>query len=477
MNKAELKKNIEKIKQLLTHPDYGKIDAGIELAVSLEEPKIFETLLDGCSIIPSTHFERAASTTKFSRPKLNEWMKELMILDGELNIGTGYYVFLSLWLNIKDDSNIHESLNKDSLKDLSLVNCYLDYLPSAFKSLTNLERLDLSENNFSTFPEEILFSQGLKYLIIHKNPLDDVDEISDNIKKLKSLRILLAGNCNSNEEFEDNLDWEREPIPKDFSPDIEIIDLGLDYVSRGFTHTAICGAQCRYEFHKSNLIIRDDRLNCGSCDDPDEFTFTCDVCSKFIAPFVWYEINDEGGRLYFDAADAGSGFNDDNYDSEQHKRVIPGTDNPIIGTVCLDCSENLVPISEKHLKNILPGERYYTDRYGDEQQKSEFYLISTIEIENEDPENSIIYTLEDECYSLGEVAEWNVLEYESISGEKHYAWDDEADIGIGLEFIQHIIDDGKDVKTIFISLMQEGHGVDTIIKWDKKRYGWANGKL
>ena len=47
MNEKELTENIDKIKQLLTLPDYDKIDAGIELAVSLEEPKIFETLLDG----------------------------------------------------------------------------------------------------------------------------------------------------------------------------------------------------------------------------------------------------------------------------------------------------------------------------------------------------------------------------------------------------------------------------------------------
>ena len=34
MNEKELKENIDKIKQLLTLPDYDKIDAGIELAVS-----------------------------------------------------------------------------------------------------------------------------------------------------------------------------------------------------------------------------------------------------------------------------------------------------------------------------------------------------------------------------------------------------------------------------------------------------------
>ena len=47
MNDKDLNYNIEKIKQFLILPDYNKIDAGIELAVSLEEPKIFEVLLKG----------------------------------------------------------------------------------------------------------------------------------------------------------------------------------------------------------------------------------------------------------------------------------------------------------------------------------------------------------------------------------------------------------------------------------------------
>ena len=83
MNEKELKENIEKIKQFLTLPDYDKIDAGIELAVSLEEPKIFETLLDGCSL-------------GGSRPKLNEWMQEIIISDGELiNQPTTKYITLN----------------------------------------------------------------------------------------------------------------------------------------------------------------------------------------------------------------------------------------------------------------------------------------------------------------------------------------------------------------------------------------------
>jgi len=48
MNEKELELDPDEQKQYLTLPDYDKIDAGIELAVHLEEPKIFERLLDGC---------------------------------------------------------------------------------------------------------------------------------------------------------------------------------------------------------------------------------------------------------------------------------------------------------------------------------------------------------------------------------------------------------------------------------------------
>ena len=110
MNEKELKENIEKIKQLLTLPDYDKIDVGIELAVSLEEPKIFETLLDGCASINS----------------LNDWMKSTITTSGSLNDEpTGYYIKLSLLINnpLTDFNNI---------KELNLTNGYLRKLPKNF---------------------------------------------------------------------------------------------------------------------------------------------------------------------------------------------------------------------------------------------------------------------------------------------------------------------------------------------------------
>ena len=88
MTEKELTKNVEKIKQFLTLPDYDKIDAGIELAVSLEEPKIFEGLLDGCFIKNIIIGDLMHS----GRPKLNEWMKKTFISDRKLcELPTGYY--------------------------------------------------------------------------------------------------------------------------------------------------------------------------------------------------------------------------------------------------------------------------------------------------------------------------------------------------------------------------------------------------
>jgi hypothetical protein len=431
VNEKETERTSNKIKQLLSLPDYNKIDAAIELAVSLEEPKIFDDLIEGCSFNPGE-----------SRPKLNEWMQRTIITNGSLvSHATGYYIFLSLWLNIKEDSNIHESLKKDSLKELSLVNCYLDRLPSAFINLSKLVTLDLSKNNFSVFPNEKLLPQSLKYLIINKNPIENISSITNNIKNLKSLKILLAGNFNEDEECKNNLNWKRTPIPEDFSKDIEIIDLGLDYESCGFSHTAICGAQCGYEFHKSNLIVRNDRLNCESCDDPDEFTFICKICKKFIAPFVWYTVPDKFENQ-FNVADFGDGFDEDDFDPEYNKLIIPSSDGLYIGSVCSDCAENIDPISERNTKSLLPG-------YGDDAEKLVFYLKDSIDIEKQSISDY------NNTYNLKDVAEWNYLEYENSDGNIFYAEIDNS--GTGAVLIQKIIDDDGDLKKIFIQLMQDAH--------------------
>ena len=50
MSKPDLDIKIEEIKQLVTTPDYGMIDKGVALARELNEPAVFEHMLEGCSI-------------------------------------------------------------------------------------------------------------------------------------------------------------------------------------------------------------------------------------------------------------------------------------------------------------------------------------------------------------------------------------------------------------------------------------------
>ncbi|MDP6338792.1 MAG: hypothetical protein QF842_00495, partial [Candidatus Marinimicrobia bacterium] len=176
---AELTENIDKIKQLLTLPDYDKIDAGIELAISLEEPKIFEILLNGCSL-------------ESSRPKLNEWMKRLIISSGEIiNEPTGYYVFLSLIINAPGDAKIHQSFKLDDIKCLNLTKCYLSALPKNFSKLKNLEKLYLEYNNLGpSIPNEIFKLNNLIGLYLGHNV---IETIPDEISALKNLQLLAFG--------------------------------------------------------------------------------------------------------------------------------------------------------------------------------------------------------------------------------------------------------------------------------------------
>ena len=75
-----LESNIEKIKELLTEPDYDKIQNGINLAVSFNEPRIFEILLDGCTISHTIEggYEHCGSGGGH-RPVLNHWLSKLQI--------------------------------------------------------------------------------------------------------------------------------------------------------------------------------------------------------------------------------------------------------------------------------------------------------------------------------------------------------------------------------------------------------------
>ena len=175
MNKKELNNNIKKIKQLLILPDYDKIDDGIELGVSLEDPKIFETLLDGCSIYFTIEggYEHCGAGGGH-RPMLNHWLSKLQIQNGKvLDQSTGYYVFLSLILNMPKDTNVDDSLRLENITELSLKNCWMQTLPSNMNRLSELKILDISFNGtLKKSKSDLTTLSKLEYIIDHETYLD-----------------------------------------------------------------------------------------------------------------------------------------------------------------------------------------------------------------------------------------------------------------------------------------------------------------
>ena len=174
MNILEIEKNIEKIKILLSQADYGKIDFGIELAISLDEPKIFEVLLDKCNV-----------NGNLFNPRLNDWMKSLITNSGTLNDEpTGYYVWLSLLIN-------NPSLDTIKIKELDLTNGYLKKLPINFSKLQNLQKLNLQLNKLEKFPDEVLKLKNLTHLHLGWNK---IKIIPDKIYQLQNIQSLMLGN-------------------------------------------------------------------------------------------------------------------------------------------------------------------------------------------------------------------------------------------------------------------------------------------
>ena len=310
MNEKKLKENIEKIKQLLTLPDYDKIDAGVELAVSLEEPKIFETLLDGCSL-------------ESSRPKLNEWMKSLITSCGKLiNKPTGYYVFLNLIINAPDNAKIHTSLKPADIKKLNLTKCYLSDLPKNFSKFDNLEKLYLECNKLGpsipieifklknliglylgynaikTIPDEISTLENLQLLAFGDNSISELSDKLSNLKKLKHLDIssnafyqfpdviyqsknLINFCCFGYDDNDNPLDGETLNKINHQIPNINILE-GVQ-----------CNACSVWLNPNSGVIQRHDGYFCSSCDpDWNDIYGRCDYCNEYIAPSGFVDIEE-----------------------------------------------------------------------------------------------------------------------------------------------------------------------------------------
>jgi Leucine-rich repeat (LRR) protein len=134
MTKTELKKNITKIKKFLKQRDYDIIDTGIELARSLDEPAVFETLLGGWSIndegklVLEEGYQGETLTKRWSDESWPYFAYALVNLIGYAPKNT----------------KVDKSLEYANIKTLSLTIYSWLELPSGLANFTNLTSLDLS---------------------------------------------------------------------------------------------------------------------------------------------------------------------------------------------------------------------------------------------------------------------------------------------------------------------------------------------
>ena len=291
MNEKELTENIDKIKQLLTLPGYDKIDAGIELTVSLEEPKIFENLLDGCSIEFTIEggYEHCGSGGGH-RPMLNNWLSKLQIHNGKiLDQSTGYYVFLSLILNIPKDTNVDDSLKLENIMELSLKNCWMQILPPNMYRLSELKILDISFNGkLKKTKSDLTTLSKLEYIIDHETFLDHGFTPKFTLKTNDT-----SCECNGcNESFESERD----------------------------------------------MVSRYDGNFCSSCDPNwNDLRVWCPCCSQWIDP----TINDYKIDFETKVAENDTLF-DEEYDCKEESRTkVLFVDNTIIfETICSYCEQD-----------------------------------------------------------------------------------------------------------------------------------------
>jgi len=303
--------NVDKIKSLLILPDYDKIDSGIELAISFNDQRIFEKLLDGCSI----DFNIEGGNDHLGpgggyRPVLNDWMQKKVIDNGKkLTSSTGYYIFLSLLLNINRETKVHDSLKLENIKELSLKKCCLERLPSNLSKLSALKTLDISFNEKLTDSKSDLSNVNqLDFLIDHGTPLKhntDGDAWPDIfIIKYPSPEEVECNGCNENQESVEG------------------------------------------------MVSRYDGYFCSSCDqDYNNLWYYCYCCGDLVDPTINdYKIDYEKKIAEYDS------LFDEEYDcKEQYRTKALVINNEIeFETICSYCEQDSRP-ADIEIHNILEG--------------------------------------------------------------------------------------------------------------------------
>jgi len=136
MNEKELKENIEKIKQLLTLPDYDKIDVAIELIRSLEEPKIYKHFLEGILISDEGKIDRN-NNNYFSNENEVLYYNKLKDMD---------YEFETFEYNIRRTAS--DGIER-KLESYDIITKKISELPSVFIKSNNMQQFIDKEIKYS----------------------------------------------------------------------------------------------------------------------------------------------------------------------------------------------------------------------------------------------------------------------------------------------------------------------------------------
>jgi Leucine-rich repeat (LRR) protein len=169
------RKTLAKIKKFLKSRDYNHIDSGIELVRSMDDPSIYEVILDACSIDSEGKFARSSlfTGTGPAQPYLD-------------------YALLNLIAYAPEDCNLGESLKLSNIESLnfdletawgwaelpSCISCFSNLLSLNLGSFRNLQNLD-GLSKFANLTSLVLYDC---------RSLQNADELV-NLANLTSLKL------------------------------------------------------------------------------------------------------------------------------------------------------------------------------------------------------------------------------------------------------------------------------------------------
>jgi hypothetical protein len=175
---SDNKKTLSEIKKLLNSRDYDKIDEAVEKLVSLNNPELFEILLDSCEIHRSSEGD-----TKLIR---NDFFEGSSPAQPYLN-----YAFFCLIANAPHEADIDNSLVQKNMSylDMSLFFFYHSLLP--LEKFSSLSSLRINPNIFKETNIRANENTNREDWLINNNIIElDLPEPSGTLKWFKNCRQL-----------------------------------------------------------------------------------------------------------------------------------------------------------------------------------------------------------------------------------------------------------------------------------------------